>query len=64
MDTNSRSISQDERLGILAQDTAVLPKGVADAEHGVGSDGILQLGVTQARAGVSYPSRREAYRHA
>jgi hypothetical protein len=37
MDTNSRSISQDERLGILAQDTAVLPKGVADAEHGAGA---------------------------
>jgi hypothetical protein len=26
--------------------------------------GYFKLGVTQARAGVLYPSRREAYRHA
>jgi len=64
MGTNSSSISPKELLGILAQDAAVLTKGVADAEHGAGSDGILQLGATQARAGVSYPSRRGAYRHA
>jgi hypothetical protein len=39
--TNTRLISQEELLGILEQDATVLTKGVADAEHWAGSDGIL-----------------------
>jgi hypothetical protein len=41
MGTNTRPISQEELLGILEQDAAVLTKGVADAEHWAGRDGIL-----------------------
>jgi hypothetical protein len=41
MGTNTRPIIQEELLGILEQDAAVLTEGVADAEHWAGSDGIL-----------------------